>query len=485
MSMAPPPSAEFNSREELLDFQKDWAENQGFAVVIGRSRPNRLWIKCDRGGEYSDKHLNDPENRKRKRKATRLTGCPFNIKATMKKDKIWRCHTEIGEHNHGPSEDLSIHPSLRRMTDEQLRKVNEMTEAGNTPVETLDELQRLWPGIKVLRRDIYNARKKYKTEKELADFASTQNNQTPQGVSNTNGQPPAFTDANGQVPGPPPTGRWEWLEEGDEVKRKKRKKSSLSGPPPPPPPPPQRPPQQASAGQIPQANLAPELRDQALPSQAQTAPLPNSARRQTNNMNNAARRNMQQAPQPSPVPQQHFNQGMRPPEQDFSINTGAPNRSPSTFRHYNPPAGQPPQRPTYRTPSQSSATGESIPTQSQYQGQAQAHHQLASQSMQQQQQQQQQQQGQSLRAREVAGTMPIGPMVSPVNGNAAPVPTAAPQASAIANNPGGAKHPNGQAFLTRIERMEREQNQMRKDQSEMKSMLQQVLGAVSNGVRQR
>jgi hypothetical protein len=219
MSMAAPPAMEFTSRDELLDFQKTWAEQQGFAVVIGRSRPNRLWIKCDRGGEYSDKHLNDPENRKRKRKATRLTGCPFNVKATMKKDKIWRCHTECGEHNHPPSEDLTIHPSLRRMTDEQLHKVNEMTEAGNTPVETLEELQRLWPNIKVLRRDIYNARKKYKTEKELAQM-SNGNQSTP--------QPRTWEDPNGKIPGPTPTGRWEWLEDGDEVKRKKRKKSSVS-----------------------------------------------------------------------------------------------------------------------------------------------------------------------------------------------------------------------------------------------------------------
>jgi hypothetical protein len=229
--MLPPPAREFNSREDLLSWVKGWAEDQGYAVVIGRSRPNRLWIKCDRGGEYSGKHLIDPDNRKRKRKESRLTGCPFKIKANMKKDKIWRLHTEIEEHNHGPSEDLSVHPSLRRMTDDQTRVVNDMTEAGNTPAETMVELQRRWPGIKVLRRDIYNARKKYKSDKE----------QTEQGQV-VEDQPHYYEDPNGKMPGPTRTGRWEWLEPGDEVKRKKRKTTSIGVP-------------------SVQSNIAPELRD--------------------------------------------------------------------------------------------------------------------------------------------------------------------------------------------------------------------------------
>ena len=297
-SMAPPPPGEFASREDLLEFQKDWAERQGFAVVIGRSRPNRLWIKCDRGGSYSDKHLHDPENRKRKRKATRLTGCPFNVKATMRKDKIWRCHTESPEHNHPPSDDLTVHPSLRRMTDNQLTKVNEMTEAGNTPVETLNELQRLWPGIKVLRRDIYNARKKYKTEKELAEIA--------QGLH----APQPFEDPNGRMPGPTQTGRWEWLEDGDEVKRKKRIRSSVTG-----------------SGQNP---LAPELREVDSPQVPQVA-----ARRQAPGLGTMPARPFQPARPPStqtPSP--------APMATDFGAPANVSPKSANRFRHYTPTQSQ-------------------------------------------------------------------------------------------------------------------------------------------------
>ena len=215
-SMAAPPPGQFRSREELLEFMKDWAETQGYAVVIGRSRPNKVWIKCDRGGKYSDRHAEHPENRKRKRIESRLTGCPFKIQANTKKDGIWRSRTETAEHNHGPSEDLSIHPTLRRMTDEQNQKVNEMTEGGHTPVEILAEMQRLWPNIKLLRRDIYNARKKYKTEKEVADMQ--------QGLH----LPQPYQDPSSIMPGPTRTGKWVWLEEGDEIKKAKKTKKSIN-----------------------------------------------------------------------------------------------------------------------------------------------------------------------------------------------------------------------------------------------------------------
>lgn len=204
--MRPPPDGAFDSREKLLDYLKNWAQTEGYAVVIGRSRTNRLWIRCDRGGAYHDKHAEDPSQRKRKRKVSRLTGCEFSVKASMRKDGIWRSRTENGEHNHGPSEDLRDHPSLRRMNDEQTQMVNQLTEAGQTPAEIMVELTRIWPDIKVIRRDIYNARKNYKAIKEAEGQSA----------------PREFEDPNGRMPGPTDSGRWVWAEEGDEIKKRRR-----------------------------------------------------------------------------------------------------------------------------------------------------------------------------------------------------------------------------------------------------------------------
>ena len=217
-SLAPMPPSAFNSREELLARCKERAAHQGFAVVIARSRFNRLWLKCDRGGTYENRRNLTPEQRKRKRGESRLLGCQFKMLANVKRDGVWKVETEVAEHNHEPSEDLSAHPTLRRMTDEQVDKVNEMCDAGRSPAETLEELKTLWPDIKVLTRDIYNARKKYKTQKDLAEQATGQSQEQP------------FEDPNGVFPGPSTNGRWAWLEDGDEVMSKKSKKRKRTAP---------------------------------------------------------------------------------------------------------------------------------------------------------------------------------------------------------------------------------------------------------------
>ena len=417
MSLAPPPPGEFASRDDLLEFLKDWGEQQGFAVVIGRSRPNRLWIKCDRGGEYADKHLHDPENRKRKRKATRLTGCPFNVKATMKKDKIWRCHTENPQHNHPPSEDLSVHPSLRRMTDEQLAKVNEMTEAGRTPVETLEELQRIWPGIKVLRRDIYNARKKYKTEKELAEIA--------QGLH----EPQPYEDPNGKMPGPTRTGRWEWVEDGDEIKRKKRKRSIANA-------------AGASSSTI-------EGRESGSPQIPSVPQVPHvqqpTTRRQTSSLGNFPARSYQptQPGQPTQLSPQPPAPPLRGPElPDFTSAIGHPSASPRQYRPYNAPAPTPPAppRPPYRAPSTTPSSESMV-------------------------------QPSLSRSRTGTEAAPMAHMMAPMIQNPATGVANSSANSASVSAAGGPKQPSGQVLMSRIERMEKEQN-------EQKQMLAQILNAV-------
>ena len=210
--MAPMPASQYNSRDELLSNAKEWAAHQGYAIVIARSRFNRLWLKCDRGGQYENRRNLTPDQRKRKRGDSRLLGCPFKMLAIVRKDGIWRVQTEIAEHNHGPSEDLSLHPTLRRLTEAQTQKVNDMTDAGNSPAETLEELRKLWPNIKVLTRDIYNARKKYKTQKEMAELAAGAPQEQP------------FEDPNGSFPGPTPNGRWAWVPDGEEVTNKTKKR---------------------------------------------------------------------------------------------------------------------------------------------------------------------------------------------------------------------------------------------------------------------
>lgn len=219
-SLAPMPSGDFKSREAIMEGVKEWSANQGYAVVIARSRFNRIWLKCDRGGTYENRRNITPDQRKRKRGESRLVGCPFKIVASIRKDGTWHLETENPEHNHEPSEDLSLHPTFRRMTDEQLQKVHDGVENGVTPAETLEELRKLWPDIKVLTRDVYNARKKYKTTKDQAAIDA--------------GLPPPspVQDPNGIIPGPNNRGRWAWVPDGEEVTNKKGRRRRRTAPAP-------------------------------------------------------------------------------------------------------------------------------------------------------------------------------------------------------------------------------------------------------------
>lgn len=130
--------------------------------------------------------------------------------ASCKKGGTWRVDTEVPDHNHDPSDDLSAHPTLRRMTHQQLQKVHDMCDEGKSPAETLEELKITWPDIKVLTRDIYNARKKHKTQKEEAELASGRLQELPYQDPNELG-----------LPGPNPNGKWAWVPDGEEVTNKK------------------------------------------------------------------------------------------------------------------------------------------------------------------------------------------------------------------------------------------------------------------------
>ncbi|KAG8525330.1 uncharacterized protein KY384_008974 [Bacidia gigantensis] len=131
---------------------------------------------------------------------------------SARKEGGWHLETENPDHNHGPSDDLSQHPTLRRLTEEQLQRVHDMYDAGNTPSDTIQELRRVWPDIKILTRDIYNTRKKYKTQKELEEAAGGQSGPQP------------YTDPNGIMPGPDDRGRWAWIHDGDEITPKGRRR---------------------------------------------------------------------------------------------------------------------------------------------------------------------------------------------------------------------------------------------------------------------
>lgn len=109
------------------------------------------------------------------------------------------------------------------MTREQTLRLEEMTDKGKSPSEIMDDMKRQWPDINIVKRDIYNARKKHKENKQ-------------NGVATSPAEEQEWEDPNGVMPGPTPNGKWIWAEDGDEIvtkgKRKKRKQVYVPATPP-------------------------------------------------------------------------------------------------------------------------------------------------------------------------------------------------------------------------------------------------------------
>jgi HD superfamily phosphodiesterase len=109
LEMPPPPPNMYATREELIASAKEWAERNGYTLVIGHSskhqgQPSRCWLTCDLGGVYRNRHHLTPEMRKRKRESRKLD-CPMRVLGTKRKyEEGWLLHLpdpSKAAHNHG------------------------------------------------------------------------------------------------------------------------------------------------------------------------------------------------------------------------------------------------------------------------------------------------------------------------------------------------------------------------------------------------
>ena len=57
MSLLPPPSEEYATREGLLQPVQAWAAAQGHAVIIAQLDKHRIILEYDRGGSYCNRKI--------------------------------------------------------------------------------------------------------------------------------------------------------------------------------------------------------------------------------------------------------------------------------------------------------------------------------------------------------------------------------------------------------------------------------------------
>lgn len=157
--MLPPQPGTFEDREDLIKYVRDFGASQGYVVTIKKSRKDRrVILGCDRGGVYRNRRKIDESKRKRKA-SSRLINCPFEA-VGKKEDDLWVLAIKNGEHNHEPLRDMSEHPYSRRFTEEEVRQIRLMTEAGIKPRQVLKALKQSNPELQSTPRHLYNLKAK-------------------------------------------------------------------------------------------------------------------------------------------------------------------------------------------------------------------------------------------------------------------------------------------------------------------------------------
>ncbi|CAG8796036.1 10373_t:CDS:2 [Cetraspora pellucida] len=155
LTMLLPPSATYNSADELLQSVQSFANSQGCALVKKRTRKNHcgklknMLLHCDWGGTYSTEAQH-------RQTSSRLIDCPFELYASLC-DGLWYLEVHNLEHNHERSINMLGHPISRRLTGQQLERVIEMTVSGSGPRKIVSALRQNDKLALVTSRDIYNA----------------------------------------------------------------------------------------------------------------------------------------------------------------------------------------------------------------------------------------------------------------------------------------------------------------------------------------
>ncbi|KAJ9565565.1 hypothetical protein OSB04_001531 [Centaurea solstitialis] len=129
----------FKSHEDLIDWVKKLGRSLGYIIVIKRSKKKRgvmskVILICDRGGKYRGKYPS-------------LNGC-------------WTLTVRCEKHNHEPAEDMEGHPYAMRLTENEVRLVEDLSRKNVKPRDILSTLKEQNPDNVSTLRTIYNARQK-------------------------------------------------------------------------------------------------------------------------------------------------------------------------------------------------------------------------------------------------------------------------------------------------------------------------------------
>ncbi|XP_076901074.1 uncharacterized protein LOC143555395 [Bidens hawaiensis] len=140
----------FNYVDELVDWVKKTRWEHGCVIFVQRSRNKSVELVYNRGGEPKLKaKVRHTESIKR--------GCQFKLVGRYNSvGDCWKLEVFNETHNHGPVVFEEGHPTLRKLTDEEVDMVAMLHRQGLRPTNIKAAIKERFPRNKCITRDIYN-----------------------------------------------------------------------------------------------------------------------------------------------------------------------------------------------------------------------------------------------------------------------------------------------------------------------------------------
>ncbi|KAJ9552999.1 hypothetical protein OSB04_017044 [Centaurea solstitialis] len=152
----------FKSRQDLIDWVQRLGRSLGYIIVIKRSKTTRKGIMskvvliCDRGGKYRGNGSSCRHT------GTKKINCPFKLAGKyLSMHDCWTVRVICDKHNHEAAEDMEGHPYAMRLTENELRLVEDLSRKNVKPRDILSTLKEQNPDNVSTLRTIYNARRRF------------------------------------------------------------------------------------------------------------------------------------------------------------------------------------------------------------------------------------------------------------------------------------------------------------------------------------
>ncbi|KAH1203061.1 hypothetical protein GmHk_17G049385 [Glycine max] len=160
----------FGTRDDVLQWARTIAHENGFVVVImrsdidtgsrGRSSCSFVLIGCERSGMYKCRN----KEFVRRDTGSRKCGCPFRLRGKpVHEGEGWMVKLICGIHNHELAKSLVGHPYAGQLTKDEKKIIANMTKSMVKPKNILLTLKEHNANSCTTIKQIYNARSAYRS----------------------------------------------------------------------------------------------------------------------------------------------------------------------------------------------------------------------------------------------------------------------------------------------------------------------------------